>query len=697
MVRMNRSKQIGMRLVFSLVAVFSYLLATACQSEERIRIQQTAKEVRTLTDARTRVVWVQDAVNLNDVFAAGDQLRLMAYDSEDGQGERVLLPGPGSFHKPLFTPDGQAIVYSVIAENRTYMVNWDGTQDRPLTDGMALATWRDPHDGRDWIYVGRDRDDQRGFSFHQMVRIPLEYPGAEENVWDLAPIQIDNVQLSADGRRASGLFPWPDSGVAHLPNQRVQRIGRGCWTGMAPDNSYIMWTFDGSHRNLLMADTRGEDRWDINISRSEAVGGNEVYHPRWSNHPRFMVLTGPYTIRSGGNNIRGGGPDVEIHIGRFDHDLRTIEEWVQVTSNAYANFYPDLWLDVTEPLWSTSPHEEPPPETVRPALDPSAWPESWDLVFLWKNRDAENEGTRPDGGTRRHECVPAGHARYGRHLDMDVRQGHFVAPEAGASFLGAARASGEWTIEAVVTPTGNADEEAVLLALGHPISEARLALIMVGSELYFVRRDAERVRLGALTPDQPQHLLVRSASDRLVFHLNGEETASFEAMPVDLAGTPVAPLYFGGVPEEAHNWSGYLEGIAMYGRALSAEETRLNAVAYARLLEKRTPPETVTVNARLTHASQIPTPEAIEPYVRGLVANEYEVLEVFDGEFSDRGILVAHWVILDGQTLDTAQREAGAVYTMTLELYDDRPELEGERLSMDTDNLLLRTFFDTDS
>ena len=40
----------------------------------------------------------------------------------------------------------------------------------------------------------------------------------------------------------------------------------------------------------------------MNISKAPGVNDYEVYHPRWSNDVRYMVMTGPYT--SGNKKIK---------------------------------------------------------------------------------------------------------------------------------------------------------------------------------------------------------------------------------------------------------------------------------------------------------------------------------------------------------------------------------------------------------
>lgn len=674
---------------------------TACESEQTRAIRETSRNVEDITGARARVVWVQDTEEMNDVFARGDQLRLMGYDSRDGRGERPLLAERGHYMKPLLTPTGTRVVYSDTRVNRTFILNWDGKGHRVLTEGLALATWRDPEDGTEWIYVGREVHDERGLTFHRIVRMPVNEPSADETIWTRTRIQMDNFQVSANGRRAGALFPWPDAGVAHLPDHRMERVARGCWTSMAPDNSYVMWAFDGSHRTLLMADTRNDTDWQINISQADGIDGHEVYHPRWSNHPRYLAMSGPYKIRVGGNNIRGGGPDVEIFIGRFAADLKSIEAWVRVSDNPYANFFPDVWIDPGEhpPASAESANDKRAQETT-PTIQPAngAWPAVRDgLVFLWTHRDADNEIATDEGRVVRSEAVPVGRARFGRHLDMDLRHGHFEAPIPNRDTPETPLAPDGLTIEATITPDARSDDGGVVIAMGVPGTNDAISLRASGPALSLVYNDS-RIPLGSWPAEGTRHVALRVERERASLFIEGEpagtETISPPLEQIRIAG----PLSFGGKPNGAANWSGYMEGVALYTRVLADDEVRRNAEAYAaRIRDRKPPPDAVTVRALLTHASQIPSPEAIEPYPRGLVANEYEVLEVIEGELEDTHILVAHWVILDGETLNTARREEGDLFTMTLEPYDDRPDLEGERLSMDSDNILLRTFFDTGS
>ncbi len=95
----------------------------------------------------------------------------------------------------------------------------------------------------------------------------------------------------------------------------------------------IMWYFDGSHRNLTLVDVRSDKRWVVNINKVPGFGNDEVYHPRWTNHPRFVAMSGPYNL-GGANQVRSGGAQTEVYLGRFSANYSQVEAWARVTTNA---------------------------------------------------------------------------------------------------------------------------------------------------------------------------------------------------------------------------------------------------------------------------------------------------------------------------------------------------------------------------
>lgn len=149
----------------------------------------------------------------------------------------------------------------------------------------------------------------------------------------------NSIQFSEDGNFMCGLFPWPNAGLLDVHNGEQISMAKGCWPSIAPDNSYLMWVFDGPHRNLIFHSHTSGKKWAVNVSGAPGIDGNEVYHPRWSNHDRFFSMTGPYH-----QGIYGGGGEVSVYVGRFNDAMTKVEEWVQVTDHGLADFFPDLWV-----------------------------------------------------------------------------------------------------------------------------------------------------------------------------------------------------------------------------------------------------------------------------------------------------------------------------------------------------------------
>lgn len=320
--------------------VLSSAILSACSAAGGAK--EDVDEVRALTGAHTRVVWVQG--DGTDPNAEGDQLLLLGYDTEDGRGERVILGERRSYVKPLLTSGGQRIVFtSRVAPDRAEIsiVDWDGAHLRRLADGFALAVWQDPRESREWIYASSS-------DFREVVRYPLDAPHAREIVWNRTMISPDSFQVSADGRHAGGLFPWPVAGLAELPNGDLRQLGDGCWTALAGPRGLVFWYFDGAHRNLTMADVRSGKKWVVPVNSAPGFEGAEAFHPRWASHPRFLAISGPYN-QGGDNQVSRGGAQAEIYLGRFSPDYSKVEAWARVSRNEGGDSYPDVWVDRRAP------------------------------------------------------------------------------------------------------------------------------------------------------------------------------------------------------------------------------------------------------------------------------------------------------------------------------------------------------------
>ncbi|MEX0887256.1 MAG: LamG-like jellyroll fold domain-containing protein [Phycisphaeraceae bacterium] len=663
--------------------------------------------LRELTGAPTRVVWVRDTGDGSDVFAESDRLVLMGFDTESPAGPEPLLASPGNYSRPLITPRGDGVVYSDRRSRQVYHIDWDDPAPRALVDGFALAVWRDPADGQTWVYV-KIEPHESGYAARgnaTINRYRIDDPGDGELVWDATPIDTDNFQLSADGTRASALAPWPDAGILELADGRWLRLGRGCWVSLAPDNSYRFWVFDGPHRNVTIFEPGAADSRLVNINDAPGIDGYEVYHPRWANHPRVLAMTGPYKVGGGGNRIRAGGREVNIYVGRFDTAFTEVERWVQVSDDDRAGFYPDVWVASAAEQRVASSSDAAGPGAVRDdGQAHDAWPgDTTELRFLWENADSTNQIIGPDGRAGVTSRVTArGLAHYGRFHEMVLTgDGAFVAQDVNDELLAAAQAANELTLEALITPA-HLDQAgpARILTFSSTTSSRNFTLGQERDKLVLRLRTPQTgdnglpaVELATLEPGRPHHVLVSYRAGLLTAYLDGEQVLSTLAVRGGFDNWDDQHLLFGDEHRGGRGWAGRLEGVAILTRAVDAEEAARRHRLYRDRLDAREPAERYVVEAKRVEVSGVPAPDDIAPYRRGLVTHTYETQTVHEGTFEHERFQVAHWAIMDGRPLDR-DFTVGETVKLTLERFDDHPQLMGERLTSDSDEFDLELFFD---
>lgn len=680
-------------------------LLAACALAAGWASADPAADLRAVAGARVRVAWVQDQGDGSDTFAAGDRLKLMAFDTGDARGERAVLNLTGRYHAPVLTPRGDRILFSDLQAGRTWVVNWGGDGLRDVTAGKALDAWVDEA-GDEWVYVGRGSAVGKGDTYAEVHRVCIDRPEREALMWNRAPVSADGFLVSRDGAWASGLFPWPHASRIEMPNRGRQPLAGGCWTALSPDDSRVLWVFDGAHRNLTMYPERG-DPWKVGVNAAPALDGFEVYHPRWSNHTRFLALTGPYKVGSGGNRIRGGGPGVEVFVGRFSADLSRVERWVQVTHNDRADFFPDAWIEGGATSRVTRAGAV--PTAAAPRYDASrhtAWPGSTDgLVFLWENRRSANEVADATGGVVRTCRVnERGAARYGRYGQMLLTGGAVRAEAVDEPLLTACRASSQLTIECTLS-ADTLDQRGLarVVTFSKDASRRNVTLGQEGDRLVLRLRTPAtgangvnpQVELCRIAAGRPVHTVVTYRPGDLRVYTNGVEAVATRAVTGNLGNWEPAHLLFGDEWTGDRDWAGELEGVAIYSRCLSAEEARHHYELFAPRLRGREPLPQIEVEARLRTLEATPAPADIAPYRRCLAVGLYDVVRVTSGRVEGRALAVAHWVMLDANPLDPPC-VPGQTAHLVLERYDAHPELAGERLMEpgDPDYLEMTLFLD---
>ena len=672
--------------------------------------------VEKFTGGHTRVVWVTDADN-KDSFAERNQLQLVGYDSRDGKGERMICAERANYYRPLITPDGERIVFSNRQNLTIYVVNWDGSPPQLLkAPGCATEVWRDPETGKTWVYY---QESLRDFT-KPVRRFPIDEPQKVETVWSSSIIEaLPSFQLSRDGKMAATTFPWPSSGVAELPNVAWRKHRDGCWPAMAPDDSYLSWTFDGPHRNLFMTRAGEKNSWKINISKAPGVNDYEVYHPRWTNDVRYMVMTGPYT--SGNKKIKlwDGGDDVEIYLGKFDAEFRAVEAWFKLTTSRTGEFFPDVWIAAGENQSSKFKSHAAVPadksslvESIK-ALVPEQYEDTWPgsrkgLLFEWPDNKENNQFVDGSGQLRNVRLKSEGGARFGPNGEMHILGGAFIPDGTfNKEIRDACKESDQIAIEAVVTTAGIPQfGPARIISLSRNPSKRNFTFGQEGTALTLrlqtsnTSRNGMDFKLATIQPGIPYHVLVTYKRGLLVCYLNGEiaTQSNFEKGSFDEWHGSSNSLIFGNEVGGARPWEGYLDSVAIYSRFIDHKEAAKKFRLASERIAQRPKIERKVVKAEMLHKVESPPVEAITPYRRALVINRYRVTEASDSTLVNQTVQVAEWALLDAKIPTSyARAKPGEVREMNLEPYDAHPQLESERLASDIPSLEEEVYYSVSS
>lgn len=665
-----------------------------------------AAEIEAFTGHRTIITWVQDTGNPGggDYRGRGTHQRLKVFDTAEGRS-RVLHHVEGmNYYMPRITREGDGVVFTNLEDNQVYFLGWNDDNPRPITDGTAQALWRSPDTGQDWIYFTRLMGDSEGENEDQATRRLFRirvHPDAdghrrEELVWRETPVH--QLGVSHDGQVLATDFTWPNAGFIDLTNNRWERLATGCWPAMAPDNSYRMWVFAETHRHLTIHELRENDSWRVRIGNHPTVEGNRVFHPAWSNHPRFLAFTGPYTAQFWENRQL-----VNLYLARFDRDMRTVEE-LRIADNGVMDLMPDVWIEHGE-AWER--HTPGVPWDSSSAEETAIWPPAGQsLAFLWESRDARNEfSSALYEETRLGRVELRDASRYHRDGSVGLAHGWLEARIPGTTLRSRLGANPTFSLHWASRGNLPADpgEPLILVSLTGSEDTPWLSLQWVpGPHLEIVFADPD----GSQRHPVPSDLLHEAAAAPSVHHwlwqidgphvelyLNGRPLLRKE---LRVPGAPPPPLRL--------QWGASGQSLPLKVSHLlftlnPLDATEIEQAASAtreRVLRAiGEPPPAATLRARVLTTTPTPDPGAIEPYRRALITHLYEVEEVLSGDYGQSQILVVHWGIQDGRVRPEGLRTKGDTVTMTVEPYADQPQLEGEFIADQTDEFTLEPYYQT--
>ena len=678
------------------------LLLWSCLSLITVNAQTSLQK---LTGSHTRVVWVRDFSGKNRHHNSREyKSKLVGFDSIKNH-EYIILDKLDGYHKPLITPDGKQVVFSNHRDNNIYVVNWDGSKLKKIIKGNLADVCYIPADKTVWIYYQTGNNKK-----YPLYRLPLTGKGKPELIWNKTPINVDNFQISRNGKYASGLFPWPKGGVAELPNKKWEILGSGCWTSLAPDNSKLFWIFDGPHRNVYVT-TANHKKWKVTIGNAPEIDGFEVYHPRWSNSPRVMTITGPYVGKGGhpgGNRIRSGYRHVEVYVGHFSEDYLTIDDWVKITKNKVGDYFPDAWVEGGEKINIPADIAQGKMKALKVKTLASAevnkftqWPGTdKGLIFLWKHSQAQNQLTMFNGKSYSTQMRLRGNAIYGLNYQVELTGGAALIEGADKNILQSCKKTNQLTIEAAIT-TAKAKQSgpARVISFSSNAGSRNFTLGQNGQYLVLRLRTSQtnangtnpQITLGKIKLGQPTHVIVSFASGHLTCYINGKKSPVSNCYYGDFSNWKPQHLLFGDEWDGHRDWAGSLSDVAIYNRYFSQLEAIKHYQLWRNKFPKQKQVDTITVTAVLEQKTATPNPRDIAPYRRCLAEYRYKVISVDHGTLAAKQLVVNHWVILDGKKI-TVPITPGITVQFKLQKFSEHHELESERLVSNIDEIDLKRF-----
>lgn len=663
---------------------------------------QLNKKLDEMTEGKqVKAVWVESlGQKTPDPHAKSDDLRLVGFDNQD-DGYRIIRENKENYARPLITPDGHLIIYTdkgtkgsgteLTFSPQIHLVDWEGEHDEVLMPGFCVDVAKDPQTGKTMVYALETLNPktQPTLDGERLFRFPLDQPQKKEMLWDKTSLSVDNLQFSRDGKIFSGLFPWPEGGIGDVTTGTWRKSFNGCWSSMAPDNSYLTWIFAGSHNKVRFDDTRRNKKWEVKINNAPGLDGAQVYHPRWSNHPLFFSMTGPYGSKSkkSGEKTKQAAPMVaagsaaEVYIGRFSPSLDRVEAWAKLSSNTYGDFQPDVWIEggddaVLAQFEQTGGSKIEPPPTTQ-------WPgSSANLVYVWRNSDAMNV---LDGRHMNCNVLAHGTARFGRAKDMLLDGGWFetdsATAEATAKELAQSKAI---TFEFLFTEEGmlKDGESSTLCSLKTAdgkslveIKRAKDSLIASMPESAFAAKAGDFSTALPFAPNTTLHVVLEVNETGGQWSVDGKQLPAKNGLSLSMAGLAGAKLEFGQTTPVPAGWSARLSNVAVFKRALTDREIATHSKVSRP--EPVAPTTRIKVLAKLVEATT-PDPTQLGSYKRMLVDHTYEVVKVLEGTLAAPKINVMEWGMLDMKLVPGIPRDLDKEYELTLEPADAHPEITSE-------------------
>lgn len=645
-------------------------------------------------DAATQKAW-RDLSQLGSGFVIWESNRTGHWRiwrrELDGSGLRQISPEEeGREHYcPHLSPDGTRFVYL------SYPTGTDTYDHRPK-EGMPLYVLpsqggqpkllaplaRDYYEDRAAVWLDNDRlayIDGGGFTCELDLRSGknsrLTNAGNTGGNWGQSGYLVNATKSHATGGQPT--FSLFDSAKKAIVPQNA--LG-GCQPYFTHDGRWGFWMGGaGGPINRIELQTRQVSPMLAANDPRMPKGRAYLYFPMVSRDGRF------FTFAASPNQHDHFKSDYDIFVARLDPErLEVIERPVRYSFNPANDRFPDVFVASSSAKVAKQPDPTP---TTKPQAAATSWPSNKDgLVYLFHTADQPNLVQAGDGPPRSFALVPRGRARLNRHQGLVLTGGAYVVEDADSALVEACHRSGQLTIEAAIEPDDLKQKgPARIVTFSSSAGERNFTLGQQDDRLIF-RLRTPSTGLNGVQPEvsvchvaagRPQHVAVTYRPGEIVAYLNGSAVFRSGEVKGDFSNWSPHHLLFGDEWDGARDWGGTLEGVAIFSRALSAEEIGRDAAEYLRLIKSRPTAPRIAVDVELIGRSPLPTLDEIKPYRSALAVYKYRIAgAVPEALAGQKDVLVAHWALLDGHPEPIGNWQPGMKTRLLLEPVERNPQLQ---------------------
>ena len=328
-----------------------------------------------------------------------------------------------------------------------------------------------------------------------------------------------------------------------------------------------------------------------------------------------------------------------------------------------------------------------------PSIRPHVWPANTkSLVYVFQTGDQQNRVPLADGTVASYPLKSRGRAHLDHDYAMVLDQGTYTVDGVSDAILAACKETGALSVEMVLTPRKKAvPTPARMVSFSRDEDHRNFSLDQKGDRLVMRLRTPKTGNNGANPPielcpldiGRQQHILVSYRNGQLTAYKHGKLVYSGDALRGDFRNWDPMQLIFGDEVSGDYDWSGTLEGVAIYSRFIDADEAMETFTRYLNIHRSRKKISSIDLSVTLVEKSRVPTLDEISPYREGLGMFKYKVDGVHAGVLAEKEIYVAHWLIMDNQTQPAAKRQPGAQLRLRVERFDDNPQLRSFFLGND--------------